>query len=154
MVKPATRQAHESWARRDEISCALGDMGCSQTRRSAHQACFPISLLCCIKAASESLLVGLDTGRAHEFAGGLGFNADEIVKSRRRHGHGRGADYIEPVFELFVVKDFDHLGMQVVDDGFRRCRRRHHADPEGVLRAGETRLCGGRHIGQVVRAGG
>ena len=36
MVKPAERQAHESWARRDEIICALGNIEGSQTRLSAH----------------------------------------------------------------------------------------------------------------------
>jgi hypothetical protein len=32
MVKPAERQAHESWAMRDEIICALGAVGGPETR--------------------------------------------------------------------------------------------------------------------------
>ena len=101
MVKPASARAHESWLRGDEKICAAAAGVGAQTRRCHQQACLAMAL-CCIHPASGSPLVGFDTGSVHQFAGGLGFNADEIVKSRRGHRHRRGANHIEPAFEILV----------------------------------------------------
>ena len=101
MVKPASGRAHESSLREDEKICAPAAGVGARTRRCNQQACLAIAL-CCIHPASGSPLVGFDAGSIHQFAGGLGFNADEVVKSRRRHGHGRGANHVQPIFEILI----------------------------------------------------
>src|SRR5829696_5448450 len=97
-------------------------------------------------------LLHLGAGELHHLRPFLDVVAQVFAELGRRHLQRHGALPCPVVAHLGSAQHLADLGVELVDDRLRRAGRRHEAEPDRRLVAGDAGLGDRRHVGQDARA--